>query len=60
MRLNPGVFTHTVTTADYARLMAHLLTFPNFRTIGYMSAATRKWVIIIQAKYLMFPFSEFV
>lgn len=38
--------------------MAHLLTFPNSPTIGHMSAAARKQIIIIQAKYLMFPLSE--
>lgn len=58
MFVNPGVFRHTVTSANYARLMAHLITFPNFRTIGHMSAVARKWSIIIQAKYLMFPLSE--
>lgn len=47
------VFSFAVTSTNDARL----LTFPNFRTIGHMSAAARKRLIIIQAKYLMFPLS---
>lgn len=38
--------------------MARLLTFPNVPTAGHMSAVARKRIIIIQAKYLMFPLSE--
>lgn len=58
MFVNLGVFRHTVISTNYSRLMGHLLTFPNFRTIGHMSVVARKWIIIIQAKYLMFPLLE--
>lgn len=58
MFVNLGVFRHTVISTNYSRLMGHLLTFPKFRTIGHMSVVARKWIIIIQAKYLMFPLLE--
>lgn len=37
--------------------MASLL-ICNFLTISHISAVARKWIIIIRAKYLMFPLFE--
>lgn len=58
MFVNLGVFGHAVISTNYSRLMGHLLTSPNFRAIGHMSVVARKWIIIIQPKYLMFPLLE--
>lgn len=46
-----------IISTKYSRLTACLLIF-NFHVISHISVVARKWIIIIQAKYLMFPLFE--